>query len=311
MLIDSSFPPKRESSFLFLLGSRINQVLPQGTANSRTVLRRRLVDGLVWCLASLAFVLLAYVLLHILGYVLVRGAQSLDLKTFIEDTQGIAGGLRNAIVGSLLLSGLALLMAAPVGISAGIYLSEYGRRGWGGRAISFLSDVLVGVPSIVLGYFGYITMVVHLGWKFSLLAGAITLAIMMLPYIARTSEMALRAQPDALREAAYALGGSDGTVVFKVLLRAAAIPIMTGVLLALAIALGETAPLLYTAGWSDYLWNGHFTHDGVAYLTYVIWSFIGEPYASAHHLAYAAALLITMMVLAINLVSRLLLWRAE
>ena len=270
--------------------------------------RRRFRDRLTWVLSAAGFALLAFVLLHILGYVLVRGVQSMGLKTFVQDTQGISGGLRNAIAGSLALSGLAMLIAAPIGISAGIYLAEYG-DGWAGRVSRFLSDVLVGVPSIVLGYFGYITMVLYLGWKFSMLAGAITLAIMMLPYIARTSEMALRAVPYAVREAAYGLGSPEGRMVLRILLPAARVPIMTGILLALAIALGETAPLLYTAGWSNYLWTGHFTHEGVAYLTYVIWSYIGEPYASAHKLAYAAALLITLMVLVINLLARALMWR--
>jgi len=261
----------------------------------------------MWVLAALGFALLAFVLLYILTFVGLRGAQSLGLETFVQDTQGIAGGLRNAIVGSLVLCGLATLLAAPIGVSAGIYLSEHA-DGWPARLSRFLSDVLVGVPSIVLGYFGYITMVLYLGWKFSLLAGAITLAIMMLPYVARTSELALRAVPRGVREAAYGLGGREGQVVLRILLPTARVPIMTGILLALAIALGETAPLLYTAGWSNYLWSGQFTREGVGYLTYVIWSFIGEPYASAHRLAYAAALLITLMVLAINLLARALLW---
>lgn len=275
----------------------------------RTLLRRRrFMDVASWIATGAAFALLGFVLLHILGYVFVRGVQSLNLETFTTNTQGIAGGLRNAIVGSLLLSGFALLIAAPIGVSAGVYLSEYG-GGWVGRVARFMSDVLVGVPSIVLGYFGYITMVLYLGWKFSMLAGAITLAILMLPYIARTSEMALRAVPLTVREAAYGLGCNEGWLVLRILLPAARVPIFTGILLALAISLGETAPLIYTVNWSNYTWSGHFTHEPVAYLTYVIWSYIGEPYASAHKLAYAAALLITLMVLVINLLARALMWR--
>lgn len=273
-------------------------------------LRRRVTDGVFWGAAALSFSLLSFVLLHILAYVFVHGLPALHPDIFVKDTQGVAGGLRNAMTGSLLLSGLALIMAVPVGVSAGIYLAEHGESVVA-RGARFLSDVLVGVPSIVLGYFGYITMVIGLGWRFSLLAGAITLAVMMLPYIARTSEMAIRAVPIPLRESAYALGSPEGSVVWRILLPAARIPVLTGILMSLAIALGETAPLLYTAGWSNYLWNGRFTHEGVGYLTYVIWSFIGEPYDSAHQLAYAAALLITLMVLAINLSARLLLarWR--
>lgn len=269
---------------------------------------RRLVDALTWVAAALSFAGLAFVLLHLLGYVLIKGLPAMQWSLFTQDTQGIAGGLRNAVVGSLVLSGFALLMAVPVGVSAGVYLAEHG-DGWVGKTSRFLSDVLVGVPSVVLGYFGYVVMVIGLGWKFSLLAGSITLAILMLPYIARTSEMALRALPSALREAAYGLGCPESRLVWRILLPSALIPILTGTLMALAIALGETAPLLFTAGWSNYLWTGHFTQEGVGYLTYVIWSFIGEPYPSAHHLAYAAAFIITLMVLIINLSARLLLLR--
>jgi phosphate transport system permease protein len=136
------------------------------------------------------------------------------------------GETSNAIVGSLVLCGLALLFAAPIGVSAGIYLSEHG-DGWVGRVSRFLSDVLVGVPYIVLGYFGYITMVIHLGWDFSLLAGAITLAIMMLPYIARISELALRAVPRGVREAAYGLGCREGLLVLRILLPTARAQIIT------------------------------------------------------------------------------------
>lgn len=271
---------------------------------------RRLIDALSWGLAASSFALLIFALLHILVYVFMQGLPALNVKIFTEDTQGIAGGLRNAIVGSVVLSVGALVIAVPIGISAGIYLSEHG-AGWAGKISRFLSDVLVGVPSVVLGYFGYIALVIGFGWKFSLLAGAITLAIMMLPYIARTSELSLRAVPQELREAAYGLGCPEWRIIVQVLLPAARIPILTGLLMALAIALGETAPLLYTAGWSNYLWTGHFTQEGVGYLTYVIWSFIGEPYQSAHQLAYAAAFLITLMVLVINISARLLLlkWR--
>ncbi|HQS03508.1 MAG: phosphate ABC transporter, permease protein PstA [Halothiobacillus sp. 24-54-40] len=269
---------------------------------------RRLVDALSWGLAALSFAVLIFALLHILVYVFMNGLPAINLKIFTEDTIGIAGGLRNALLGSLVLSAFALLIAVPIGVSAGVYLSEHG-EGWVGKISRFLSDVLVGVPSIVLGYFGYIVLVIGFGWKFSLLAGAITLAILMLPYIARTSEMALRAVPQELREAAYGLGCPEWRIIGQVLLPAARIPILTGLLMALAIALGETAPLLYTAGWSNYLWTGHFTHEGVGYLTYVIWSFIGEPYQSAHQLAYAAAFLITFMVLIINISARLLIFK--
>lgn len=268
------------------------------------LIRRRWMSRFWWAVTGLSLFILGFSLLYLLGFVFVHGLGALNPATFTQDTQGIAGGLRNAIVGSLLISGLALAMAIPVGVSAGIYLAEYDHIPMVGSIARFMSDVLVGVPSIILGYFGYITMVVYAGWKFSLLAASITLAIMMLPYIARTTEMALRDIPHAIRESAYALGAGEGRVVLRIMISAARTGILTGILLSLSIALGETAPLIYTANWSNYMWQGHFTNEPVSYLTYVIWSYIGEPYESAHKLAYAAAFLIVFLVLGINIVAR-------
>ncbi|MGH7212127.1 MAG: PstA family ABC transporter permease, partial [Acetobacteraceae bacterium] len=179
------------------------------------------------------------------------------------------------------------------------------------RTTRFLSDVLVGMPSIVLGYFGYITMVQDLGWGFSVAAASIVLALISLPYICRTTELALAQVPNELREAAYALGAGDARVLFRISLPVALPGVLTGILLALAISVGETAPLLYTAGWSNYLWNGQLTHAPIGYLTYAIWTFINEPFASANALAYAAALLVTLFVLLINIASRLILMRSR
>jgi phosphate transport system permease protein len=272
------------------------------------ILRRRITAVLGWSAACAAFALLALAMLHILGLTFLRGLGALGPEIFTRNTEGVEGGLRNAVVGTLVLSGGALLLSAPVGMAIGVYLSEFG-RGPFASLVRFLSDVLVGVPSIVLGYFGYIALVIDLGWRFSLAAGAVTLAILMLPYVVRTTEQSLRRVPTALREAAYALGGNDRQVVFCILLRASAPGILTGLLLALTLATGETAPLLYTAGWSNYVWNGRLTHRPIAYLTYVIWSFIGEPFRSAHRLAYAAAFLIVVFILLINGGARLVLAR--
>lgn len=277
--------------------------------SARLLQKRRWLSRFWWVVTASSLFILGFSLLYLLGFVFFHGAGALNLGTFTQDTQGIAGGLRNAIVGSLLISGLALAMAVPVGVSAGIYLAEYDYGRSVGRVARFMSDVLVGVPSIILGYFGYVTMVVYAGWKFSLLAASITLAIMMLPYIARTTELALRDVPHAIRESAYALGAGEGRVMLRIMVPAAGTGILTGILLSLSISLGETAPLIYTANWSNYMWNGRFTNEPVSYLTYVIWSYIGEPYDSAHKLAYAAAFLIVVMVLAINVIARYLLRR--
>lgn len=254
-------------------------------------------------LCLLAFLLVLVPLANILWTVLSRGASALSWTLFTQVTNGISGGLLNAIEGTLVLSGGALLFATPIGIAAGVYLAEYGQGSWG-RSVRFLGDVLVGVPSIVLGYFSYVTLVVSLGWQFSALAGAITLAVLIVPYIARFTELAMRQNPDNLREAAYALGCKEHQVALRVLLPAARSGVITGVLLSLAISVGETAPLIYTAGWSNYVWNGQLTHQPIGYLTYVIWSFINQPFASAHALAYAAAFLVIAVVLIINIAAR-------
>ncbi len=267
---------------------------------------RRYGNTLFGVACTLAFIVVVVPLVDILWTVLSRGAQALNWTVFSQVTNGISGGLLNAIEGTLVLSGGALLFAAPIGVLAGVYLAEYGAGTWG-RLVRFLADVLTGVPSIVLGYFSYVTLVEEMGWQFSALAGAITLAMLIVPYIARFTELAMRQNPSSLREAAYALGCKEQQVVFKVLLPAARSGVITGALLALAISVGETAPLIYTAGWSNYLWNGQLTHEPIGYLTYVIWSFINQPFASAHALAYAAAFIVIGVVLLINIAARLLL----
>lgn len=266
--------------------------------------RRRLFGALGWTLCGACFVLLAFALLDILFEVARGGAPAVGTKLFTESTNGVSGGLLNAIEGTAILTFASVAIAAPLGIGVGVYLSEYRDRHFS-KAVRFMADVLVGVPSIVLGLFGYVTMVVGLGWHFSVLAGAITLAIMILPYIARTTELALSDLPGSLRESAYALGASEATVLRRVLVPSCAPRILTGVLLSMALSMGETAPLIYTVGWSNYTWAGHLTHEPLGYLTYVIWSFIDQPFESAHQLAYAAAFLITFFALGITLASRL------
>lgn len=269
----------------------------------RSVSGRRVRGTLGWMFCVICFLLVAAPLIDIIALVLVRGISALSPHLFTTVTTGVSGGLLNAISGTLVLSVGALIIGVPVGVGAGIYLAEFG-NGRYGFVVRFMADVLTGVPSIVLGYFSYVTMVIWLGWQFSVLAASITLAIMVLPYMAKMSELVLRQIPVPMREAAYALGANDRTVVFRVLMPVAFPGVMTAVLLSLAISVGETAPLIYTAGWSNYVWNGRLTHEPIAYLTYVIWSFINQPFASAHALAFAAAFLVMMTVLAINLAAR-------
>lgn len=271
-------------------------------------LRRRVFNGLGWGLTALAFLALGAAMVSILVLVFLRGAHALNAGIFTQLTAGMTGGLLNAIEGTVVISFGGILLAIPPGIAAGIYLSEF-RRGYLAPVLRFLSDVLVGVPSIVVGYFAYVTMVVDLGWHFSAAAAAIALAIISLPYITRTTEVALRAVPNTLREAGLGLGVNTGTVIMRICLPMAAPGVLTGILLALSISVGETAPLIYTAGWSDYLWTGHLTNEPVGYLTYVIWTAISEPSESAHALAYAAAFLVTIFVLLISVATRIVLAR--
>lgn len=293
--------------------SNLSRVMTQNTSSTghrqiHISWKRHLFRGVGTVFVWASFVIVAIAFLSIILDVLIKALPGLKPSLLTEVSNGMGGGLKNAIEGTLVLSLGSLLIAAPVGIAAGIYLSEFG-KGMAGKALRFLSDVLVGVPSIVLGYVGYITMVIYLGWQFSVAAGIITLSIMLLPYIARTTEMALGNIPQAVREAGFGVGAGEGTVIFRILLPGAMPAVMTGLFYALALSMGETAPLIYTAGWSNYMWNGQFTNQPIGYLTYVIWTFINEPFEEAHILAFAAAFLITMVVLSLILLGRWLMVR--
>ncbi len=274
------------------------------------VRKRRIMSAVGWVFCGLGFALLSIAMLWILLTVFVGGISALSPRMFVQVTQGTGGGLLNAIEGTILIGIGSMVLAVPLGVAAGLYAALF-KFSWWAKVVRFLSDVLVGVPSIVLGYFGYVTMVEALGWGFSLAAASITIAILCLPYICRSTELALVQVPDLLREAAYAMGAGDRAVSLRICLPVAWPGILTGILLAFAISIGETAPLIYTAGWSDYLWAGRFTHSPVGYLTYAIWAFINEPFATAQALAYAAAFLVTFLVLLISIASRVTLMRRQ
>jgi phosphate transport system permease protein len=273
-------------------------------------LKRVIISNIGWVACGIALLCVIGPLVDIVGVVAFNGLAAFSPKLFTSVTTGTGGGLLNAIEGTFVITIGAMIIAVPIGVGAGIYLSEYGHNKLGGT-IRFLSDVLTGTPSIVLGYFSYIVFIISLGWGFSALAGAITIAILIVPYLARITELALRQVPNNMREAAFALGATELTVVFKVVLPSAASGVVTGALLALAISVGETAPLIYTAGWSNYLWNGKLTHEPIGFLTYVIWSFITQPFAESHALAFAAAFIVMLVVLAINVGVRLAVRRTK
>jgi phosphate transport system permease protein len=224
------------------------------------------------------------------------------------------GGLRDQILGTLILMVGVFLIAGTIGVFAGIHLAEFARVGrFSGKASGPLrtaSDVLSGFPSIVLGYVGYVALVVGLHWKLSLLPALIILSIMVIPYIAKNTETSLRQVPTGYREGAEALGMSAGYGLRKVVLRSALPGIVTGLLLALAIACGETAPLIYTAGFSNTLPHS-LTGDQFPYLTYMVFSGYNSPEVQYHYLAFDAALILVVIVLLLLVTSRIIVARTQ
>ena len=244
-------------------------------------------------------------LVWILWTTLSYGATALNLELFTGDTPapGSIGGLRNAFVGSLLMIGVAVLIGTPVGILAGTYLAEFAQGSRLAGVIRFFNDILLSAPSIVIGLFIYAVVVVPIG-NFSGFAGALSLAILLLPVVLRTTDEMLGMVPGTLREAALALGAPHWKMVVQVSYRAARSGILTGVLLAVARISGETAPLLFTA-----LNNQFFSMNldkPIANVPVVIFQFAMSPYPEWQHLAWAGALIAAMAVLVLGLVSRFL-----
>jgi phosphate transport system permease protein len=248
-------------------------------------------------------------LVVILAVLLWEGFSGLSFAVFTEMTPppGAAGGLLNPIVGSLILTGLAVLIGTPIGILAGTHMAEYGRYDRLTAVVRFINDILLSAPSIVVGLFIYEVMVAPMG-HFSGLAGAVALAVIVIPVVVRTTEDMLILVPNQLREAAAALGTPRALVIAKVCYRAASAGMVTGVLLATARISGETAPLLFTA-----LNNQFFSADmnaPIANLPVVIFQFAMSPFDDWKSLAWAAALLVTLAVLALNIVARTVLRRS-
>jgi phosphate transport system permease protein len=216
---------------------------------------------------------------------------------------GSAGGLLNAIAGSVLMVLMATLIGTPIGIFAGIYLAEYGNRGWLAPVTRFINDILLSAPSIVIGLFIYEIYVFRVG-HFSAWAGSFALALIVIPVVIRTTENMLKLVPDSLREAAAALGTPQWKMILMVTLRAVKAGIVTGVLLAIARIAGETAPLLFTA-LNNQFWTSNLNAP-MANLPVVIFQFAMSPYSDWQELAWAGSLLITLAVLALNIVARVM-----
>ncbi|MFZ3018661.1 MAG: phosphate ABC transporter permease PstA [Gallionella sp.] len=267
--------------------------------------RRRVVNAVGLTVSMLAMAFGLFWLCWILWTLLVHGLPALAPVVFSEMTPppGSAGGLLNAIVGSLMMSVVGVMIGTPIGILAGTYLAEFGQRGWLAPITRFINDVLLSAPSIVIGLFVYEVYVVHVK-HFSGWAGALALAIIVIPIVIRTTENMLRLIPNTLREAAAALGAPQWRVVSFVTLRAARAGIITGVMLAIARISGETAPLLFTA-LNNQFWSSDMDQP-MANLPVVIFQFAMSPYEDWQNLAWAGALLITLSVLTLNILARVL-----
>ena len=275
------------------------------TSTNPAYRRRKRRNAAMMSLSAVALAFGLFWLFWILAVLLWEGASALRPSLFLQTTPppGSDGGLANAIFGSVLMAGAGTLIGTPVGILAGTYLAEYGRRGWLTPATRFINDVLLSAPSIVIGLFVYSVYVAQLK-HFSGWAGALALAIIVVPVVVRTTDDMLKLVPNSLREAAAALGAPTWKVITMVSYRAARAGIVTGVLLAIARITGETAPLLFTA-LNNQFWSADMNKP-MANLPVVIFQFAMSPYDDWHRLAWGGAALITLFVLAINIAARAL-----
>jgi phosphate transport system permease protein len=267
--------------------------------------RRRRRNAVTLTLSVAATVFGAAWLVIILGTLVWNGASGLSLSVFTENTPppGGAGGLANAIVGSLILTVFGVVIGTPIGILAGTYMAEYGRYAKLTTVVRFVNDILLSAPSIVVGLFVYEVMVVRMG-HFSAWAGGVALAILVIPVVVRTTEDMLVLVPNSLREATAALGAPRWLMIRDVAYKAARAGIVTGVLLAIARITGETAPLLFTA-LNNQFWSVN-PDAPMASLPVTIFQFALSPYADWQQLAWTGALIITFAVLTLNIVARYL-----
>jgi phosphate transport system permease protein len=246
----------------------------------------------------------------ILGTLVWNGAAGLSLKVFTEMTPppGSDGGLLNALVGTLIMTILGVSFGAPIGIMAGTYMAEYGRHDKLTKIVRFINDILLSAPSIIIGLFVYEVMVVWMG-HFSAWAGAVALAILVIPVVLRTTEDMLLLIPNALREAASALGAPRSIMIWQIAYRAARSGMLTGILLAVARISGETAPLLFTA-LNNQFWSSNMNAP-MANMPVTIFQFALSPYEEWQQLAWTGALIITVSVLALNIIARVLSARSQ
>ena len=285
----------------------------QEQLNYKPNIRRNLGNRLMTALAALFSTIAVLPLVLVLGYVLLKGASKISISLFTElpPPPGLeGGGIGNAIVGTLVVTFIAALFAIPVGVGGGIYLAEYSKSDWFAQFIRFGTNVLSGVPSIIAGVFIYGTIVTSrliFGNAYSAVAGGLALSILMIPTVIKTTDEGLKLVPDDLRRGALGVGASRFITIARITLPAAFTPIATGVVLAIARAAGETAPLIFTALFSPY-WADLLSVDGwfssIATLSVLIYNFSIMPLEVQNELAWAASFVLVALILALNLFAR-------
>ena len=294
-----------------LYSNRASEAIPD--LSYKPSLARNVGSRILTVIAAIFSAVAVLPLILVLGYVIVKGGSKISLALFTElpPPPGLdGGGIANAIVGTIVVTVVAALIAIPVGVGGGIFLAEYSRSGWFAQFIRFGTNVLSGVPSIIAGVFIYGTIVtsrVLFGNAYSALAGGIALSILMLPTVIKTTDEGLKLVSDDLRRAALGVGASRFVTIVRITLPTAFTPIATGVVLAIARAAGETAPLIFTALFSPF-WSDLLSTDGIfapiATLSVLIYNFAIMPYEFHNELAWSASFVLVVMILGLNLFSR-------
>ena len=266
--------------------------------------RRQLVSSLMTALTAACALFAIAILVIILAYIAFQGITSLSFQFLIDTPKpvGEGGGIGNAILGSLLMTLFSCVLGLPLGIAAGVYLAEFG-NGFFGKTVRFVADTMTGIPSIIVGIFVFTIFVLPMGRQ-SGLAGAVALAIIMIPIVARTTEEMIRLVPQAMREGALALGAPQWRVTTDIVLPAAIPGIATGAMLAIARVSGETAPLLFTALNSRFY--SYFLDQPMASLTVQIYNYATGPFDLEHRMAWAATLVLMTLIVIINITVRFL-----
>ena len=271
-------------------------------------LARNISSRVLTIIASIFSIIAVLPLILVLAYVLIKGASQINLSLFTElpPPPGLeGGGIGNALIGSLIVTSIAALIAIPVGVGGGIFLAEYSRGGTFAHFIRFGTNVLSGVPSIIAGVFIYGTIVtsrIVFGNAYSALAGGIALSILMLPTVIKPTDEGLKLVSDDLRRGALGVGASNFVTIVRITLPSAFTPIATGIVLSVARAAGETAPLIFTALFSAYWPEGIF--EPIATLSVLIYNFAKMPYEIQTQLAWASSFVLVVMILGLNLLSR-------